>query len=132
MSYDNPRIELHHSVLDIVMAMSEGNPGAVTVLTHMIKNGANVDPDDFMGGLGAILGLDSHDIYGSDIWILYKDVCGESLVRVLTLLRAIQLGFMPERELKDAIAANAPLSDEQWLKYDNEVRTRLPAFGATL
>jgi hypothetical protein len=57
----------------------------------------------FMGPYGPILALDSHGIYGPHIWILYKEICGESIPRTIAILRAVQLGFLKEQDLLDEI-----------------------------
>lgn len=47
--------------------------------------------------------MDTLGIYGSRIWMLYKDVCGEDLVKTIAILRSYQLGFLNEVELNFAI-----------------------------
>lgn len=122
------RIGLQDTVMDMLIKMSGGNPGALTVLSQLMREGDAIDPDNIMGGLGNILSLDTHQIYDDKIWIFYKDVCGQSLVTMLGLLRAVQLGFMPESELKAAIR-NERIDIEVEMKYLAQVRARLPAFG---
>jgi hypothetical protein len=97
------RIGLKDTTMDTVLKMSEGNPGALRVVMDMMKDGGAIDPDSWAGGLGAVLGLDSHGIYGSRIWMLYKDVCKEDLVSMLAVLRACQLGHISEATLHQAI-----------------------------
>ena len=97
------RIEITDSTMDIIVKMAEGSPGAVTVLTRMLKDGAKIDPQSFAGGVGAVLGLDTHKIYGSRIWMLYKDVCGEDLTKTLAVLRACQLGKLSDIAMQHAI-----------------------------
>lgn len=124
-----PRIELTDSILDIVMKMSEGIPGAVTVLAQMIKDGAAIDPDSFMGGLSSVLLLDTWNIYGSDIWVLYKDVCQQNLTRTLGIIRAAQLGFLPSETLKEWAAGSSVPGQLLVDGYIADVCERLPAFG---
>lgn len=97
------KIQLNDSTTAILAKMAEGNPGAINVLIRMLKEGEAIDPQSFMGGLGAILGLDTHRIYGSKIWMLYKDVCGHDLVKMMAVLRACQLGKLTERAMLHAI-----------------------------
>ena len=97
------RITLSDSIMDVFKRMSEGNPGALTVMAEMLEKGASIDPQGFMGGLGAILSLDTHGIYGSRIWMLYKDVCNQSIISTLAILRACQLGFLRESDMIHAI-----------------------------
>lgn len=99
MSYENPRIALNDSVLDCVVKLSEGNPGAMRVLMEICENAPSIDPDDAFGSLGAMINFDNCDIYGSRIWMLYKDVCGQDLTKTLALGRAVQLGYLPLQDL---------------------------------
>lgn len=127
MSYDKPRInDFNMSMSDVVYALSDGNPGAITVMAQMIEQNARIDPDDAFGALGPLMALDTLDVYGSDIWMLYKDVCGHSLVEMLAVLRANQLGFLEETVLKSAIAGETKLDTFAILK---QVQKRLKAFG---
>lgn len=129
MSYDNPRIKLNDSIQEILINMAGGNPGALTVLINMFKEGGKIDPDDFLGGLGSILSLDSHDIYEHHIWMLYKDVCGQDLTRMFAMLRAVQLGYLAEARLVSAVKDGQTFSAEEIEGYEKKVRERLPAFG---
>ena len=97
------RIQLTDTFMGAAIKMSDGNPGALTVVARIIKEGGDIDPDGFMGGFGAVLGLDTHRIYGARIWMLYKDVCGEDLRVTLAILRSVQLGFLSESALNHAI-----------------------------
>lgn len=114
--------------------MSEGNPGALNVLTQIIKNGAEIDPDGAMGGLGAILMLDTYGFYGSPIWCLYKDLCNMNLTKTLGIIRAMQLGFVDSRLVHRAIGDGNMVRGEPGLvdveKLVAEVKERLPKFGA--
>lgn len=88
---------------DVVIALADGNPGATVVMAQMFKQGAEIDPDSSLGGLGAVLSLDTHKIYGPRIWMLYKDVCGQDIRIMLAILRAVQLGYLSESALNRAI-----------------------------
>ena len=126
-SHGNARIQLTDNVQDVLLKMVEGNPGAVTVCMQLLEKGRKIDPDGFMGGLGIILSLDTHSIYGSRIWMLYKDVCGEHLGRMCGLLRAVQLGFFSDSNLDAMIDGN--YTGEKTLDgLVVEVQERLPNF----
>lgn len=129
MSYDNPRITLDDSVQEIIIKMSGGNPGALSVLVNVFKHNASIDPDDLFEGLGPILSLDTFNIYDSDIWRLYKGVCGENLERMLMLVRACQLGYLAESRLKAGIDESVPFTPDLIADLDKRVRQRLPKFG---
>lgn len=130
MSYDNPRIKLTDSILDVVVNLSDGNPGAVRVLTELMAASPKVDPQSAFGPLAPLLDLDNLDIYGPKIWIFFKDVCGKDIVNMLAAMRAVQLGLMPETKIKNAVATMSPLDCQEILKG---VMVRLDQFNrATL
>lgn len=101
----NTKIQLNDSMQDVMFKMSEGNPGALNVCVQILKEGARIDPDDIMGGLGTILSLDTLGLYGSKIWMLYKGVCGGDLPKMLAVLRGCQLGFVTDAQLRRAVDA---------------------------
>lgn len=90
-------------MMDVMTKMSEGNPGALTVCMNILKNGERIDPDGAMGGLGPILSLDTLNLYGSKIWMLFKDVCESDLAQMLAVLRGWQLGMLSETQVRHAV-----------------------------
>lgn len=126
------RIELTDTTLDVLLKMADGNPGAIRVLGELMKEGPVIDPDSWGGGLASVLDLDTLEIYGPQIWVLYKDVCGSDIRRLILLQRAAQLGFFRHDRIK-AMAADdsrrARLSDEEWAEIDSKVCERLPRFA---
>jgi hypothetical protein len=116
------RIKLDDTMLDIFIKMSEGNPGATSVMTQLVKYGLVID--GYSGGIMDIMHLDAKGIYGSQIWVLYKDVCKESLVNLVALLRYYQLGLMPDDNLfdecRDFVAVRAAVK-ERLPKFNVEV-----------
>ena len=69
----------------------------------IMTNAPIIDLDEKMDGLGYILDLDSHKVYGHRIWMLFKDVCDQSLERMLASLTACRLGLMSFDKLNHAI-----------------------------
>jgi len=130
---ENTRITLMDTPGSATAKLSECNPGALSVCYRLIVEGEEIDPDDLMGGLGNLLSLDTHGIYGSDIWLLYKDICKQSLVDMIGVLRAVQLGFANEVQLHCAIrACNDPSLGPYEFDVEGlvaQVRERLPRFG---
>lgn len=122
------KLELGDNGVTILMKMSEGNPGALTALMRMMKEGAEIDPVSAFGGLGGILALDTHGIYGSRIWMLYSDVCDKDLTKMLGVLRGVQLGLLDEAAMQRAIDDfGAGLDVDAVVKL---VKTELPEFAA--
>lgn len=125
----NTRIELTDTSMSATMKICEGNPGAMSVCVELFKNGDKIDPDAALGGLSCLLSLDTHSIYGSHIWMLYKDVCGENITKTIAVLRSVQLGFLSEEKLHAAIINRGDGIDVENL-YDR-VKIQLPKFDAS-
>lgn len=125
MSYENPRIKLDDSTMMVLQKMAGGNPGAITVLVDILREGDRIDPQGIGGGFDAILSLDTADIYEERIWMLFKDVCGENLMRLFACLRANQLGFITRAQLNDAIDGKGGLDVDDMVR---RVKERLDQF----
>ena len=123
-----------NTVMDAIFELSEGNPGAVTVIANMMKIATRVDPQSWTKDLTPIIEFDEWNLAGSRIWMLFKDVCGQNPVAVFTLFRAVQLGFIPREtvlgkvEQHYTITAGHPLDipglykqvKEKLVRFDEE------------
>jgi len=124
------RIDLNTSIKEMFVKMAGGNPGALTVCLEMFKQEKSIDPDSLLAPIAAILSLDQLNIYEHRIWLLYKDVCSQDMVKTLGLLRANQLGFLSSAQLNHAIDNSGNGVDvNDMLK---KVKKRLPEFGKIL
>jgi hypothetical protein len=121
-----PKIQLDMSAMDMIMVMSEGNPGALKVLMESLDKVPEVDPDDVFGPWGLMMHLDSLGIYGERIWMLYKDLCGENITNTIAMARAWQLGIVRESDLKDAINGLTIFNVSDIIE---KVKERLPSFA---
>lgn len=127
------RIELDDTVQDIVMKMSNMNPGAISVLINICRETSRIDPDNAMGEFGVMMFLDTLGIYGSDIYFLYADFCKRDTEKMLAVLRAVQLGFFCGNTLADA-ASRRDMSGLAMVPVDElcrRVKDRLPNFVIT-
>lgn len=121
------RIKLTDTLIGASVKLGEGNPGAISVIMQLIKNGSIIDPDAAFGELAHLLSLDTFGIYGPRIWMLYKDVCGEDLVNTIAVLRAVQLGKLSENVMNHAIDNYGEGIDTKSIL--EIVQTELPKFG---
>jgi len=64
-------IDIDGSVLDMLLLMSEGNPGAAIVLSRIMNK--------CDAGAMSIFDLDDMNIRGTQIWVAFKDICNEDL-----------------------------------------------------
>lgn len=127
----NTRITATDTTISALVKMAEGNQGAITAMAQIVIEAPKIDPDDFMGGFGSILSLDSYGIYGSNIYVLWSDICDRDLVKTIGLLRACQLGFFSSDKLADA-CSKEDRSGKSTIPVDDliaKVKERLPEFG---
>ena len=68
------------TIMDVLLTMSEGNPGGMTVLGELLKSDANL-------GFWLVLDLDDMNIRGSQIWVGFKDHCKEDLHTFIAAVR---------------------------------------------
>ena len=121
------RIGIDDSGLDIAVKMAEGNPGALSVLTRTFNEAEKIDPDNAFGPFGPAMILDTFGIYGSDIWVLYKDVADQDLAKMIGILRAVQMGVTHQGELKLALVRG--MTDERKTDLLDRVKKLLPNFN---
>lgn len=133
----NLRIKsLTSTMQECIIIIAEGNPGAVTAMMHIIAEKPKIDPDAFDGGALFPLDMDQYGFYGSQIWILWKDVCKQEAINLIALLRANQLGQLAgitgERIQKAVAAHNARPFEAEEFDFPTiiaAVKERLPKFG---
>jgi len=82
--------------------MSDGNPGGLTAMIQLLKETESIDPINALGGVGNILQLDDMGIYGTDIYVLWSDICDRNTARLITVLRATQLGLISRETVINA------------------------------
>ncbi len=124
------RIGLNDNTTDVLSKMSEGNPGALSAMMECLADKGKTDPNAFMGGLGVLLSLDTLEIYGSDIYVLWSDICDKDTVKFIASIRAHQLGFISGLLLQDA-SSRQDYSGKDLIDVDslyNQVCERLPDF----
>src|ERR1035437_2480941 len=119
-------MQLTDTPQSMIVKMCEGNPGALRVLLNCVTQGAAIDPDHILGGIAPILELDELGLYGSNIWILYKDVCKEDLPDMIAMLRAWQLGFVERTKILHAVENYGEGIDVAALRV--KVEEKLPNF----
>lgn len=130
-----PRISETDSARTAVTKLCEGNPGALRVLCDLFKASPVVDPGAMAGsGLAPLLLLDEWGVYGPHIWLLYKDICGEDITRMLTVMRAAQLGIiLPDEILMSIKLADGPGGGYRgFINQDSlleKVQERIPDFA---
>lgn len=118
------RLKLEMSFNDALFALSEGNPGAINVLMDAFRNADTIDPEG-MGAWGFLLNLDLFEIYGSRIWVLFKDLCGENLARTIAMVRSVQMGVISKDDLYGMLAGESSLNPTD---VAARLKEKLPSF----
>jgi hypothetical protein len=124
------RINLTDNTVDVITKMAEGNPGALTAMMNLIKETPKIDPDNIMGSIGTLLMLDTWGIYGTDIYVLWSDICGRDTAKTISVIRACQLGIFNPTILKDA-THRQDYSGKKLIPVEElykQVKERLPLF----
>lgn len=94
------KITNNMSFVEMMSVMSEGNPGALTVLMQM---------QQYKNGMLYILLLDSLDIRGSKIWMLYSDSCDKNVGKYNRTLMALKCGAYSEEEIQGNLKLNSSI-----------------------
>lgn len=131
MNTSKNRIQLGDTTMVAVMKMADGNYGAMDALMKLLQSD-HVDPDNLLGGIGVILNLDTLQIYGTDIYVLYSDICDKDIVKMIAVLRATQMGWFDSSVLKDA-CGRQDYSGRQMVPVEDlyiKVKTGLPKFNS--
>lgn len=113
-----------------VLKLSERNPGAMNVLIQSLQLSAKVDPKNGFGNLGFATLCDFFGVYGEQLWMLYADVCRSRYERAHAVLRAVQLGLIPETLLHNWLDGRVPLPDIAVVDtLITQVRHSIPEFA---
>ena len=124
------RITMNDSGQEILIKMCDGNPGALTAMMEIMQKGASID-SDAASPVSSILLLDSCGIYGTDIYVLWSDICNRNTVHMMAILRATQLGLFDRSTLKDACSRQDYSGKEMVpiTELCEKVLIRLPSFN---
>lgn len=96
------KIKSTDTIESAMIKMSEGNPGALTVLMILIK-------EDEMNIVKYILALDTLEIYGSNIYILWNDCCDRNISKVKDIIDSWRSCFLSAEAIHKAIDTSIPI-----------------------
>lgn len=103
------KIQLNDTPLSATLLISVGNIGAAKALATCSMLAEEIDPQCMLGAFGMLGQLESMEIYGADVWLLFKVVCGERPPAFHAVLRAVQLGLLRGETVKKAIRGELKL-----------------------
>lgn len=126
------RISLSDGFQDVIIKMTDENPGAISALIALSNEVTDIDPDNDFGPFGPALSFDTYEIYGSSIYVIWNDKCFRESRKTLLLLKAVQLGILQKSRLQ-AMAADQTgsinLTAEEWSDIDVRVCEKLDKFS---
>lgn len=85
------RIELTDTPINAIVKMSEGNPGAMSFMAQALKEPENL--------ILIILPLDTLEIYGSKIYMLWNDACDRDIKKVKRVIERWRTGELTKEEI---------------------------------
>ena len=93
----NTRITSDMSIEDMLITMSEGNPGALTCMMEMLQN----DP---LSAISNIMLFDTLGIYGSKLYMVWNDCCGRDMEKFEKTLQAFREGKFTQEEIHENLS----------------------------
>lgn len=86
------KIKEEMTVKDVLVEMSEGNPGALTFLME------EINLQDEKRFIADIIFFDTYEIYGSKLYMFWNDACGRDLNKVKeTILLIVSKNITKEK-----------------------------------
>lgn len=76
------KIELTDSGMDVIIKMSDGNPGCLSFLMDLASK-------DTMLFCSVALKLDSAELYGSEVYMLWNDCCGRDTDKTVRMIKSL-------------------------------------------
>lgn len=99
------KLKLNDTLLTGIIKLSDGNPGAAVALCDICKVAEEIDTflsKPKLSGMPYLLLIDSLNIYGTDIYVLYSDICEKNAAKTMAVLRATRLNILEISKLKEA------------------------------
>lgn len=93
------RIKMTDSVEDVIIKLAEGNPGALTTLFEIMKE----KELDITKYLETFLVIDTMELYGSYLYMLWNDCCNRDIKKVLNVIEGYQNGKINKNDLNERI-----------------------------
>lgn len=126
------RLTPQDTLVDAAAKLVDGNPGAAHAVAALLKAAVDgVDPGQPFGPHGPLFALDELELYGVDIWRVFKE-CQQDALKFTALLRGWRLGLVRREQLVAASRHVPPPLGVPPLNVASvleQVKTRLPRFG---
>lgn len=93
------KLQLTDSTIEILDKMSEGNPGAISILTTLLFKETTEELVDSV--MHIILPLDTLGVYGSKLYMLWTDACDKNTDKVKKVIELWRTGKLTKEEIHE-------------------------------
>lgn len=88
------RINVNSTIAEIVSSISEGNPGAMSVVMYFLTE----------GDILSVLMFDKLELYGSKLYMLWNDCCGRNFINVKKVLDLWQQERISKEDIHEHVS----------------------------
>ena len=92
------RLQLMDSMYDIIVKMSDGNPGAISFIMEL-----KVQYNNDAQWVQALLAFDMMELYGSQLYMLWNDSCDRDCTKVIKIVEAYKRGKITNTDIDERI-----------------------------
>lgn len=89
-------------ILDKVMQLANGNPGAITSLLQLFHQFETCELSEYITFHEVLDVLKDNSIKGTDLYVLFHDIANYNMDDALVILLATKLNILPSAILRDA------------------------------
>lgn len=93
------KLQLTDSTMEILDKMSEGNPGALSILTTLLFKETTEELVDSV--MHIILPLDTLGVYGSKLYMLWTDACDKNEDKVKKVIELWRISKLTKEEIHE-------------------------------
>lgn len=112
------KIQLTDDTMEILYKMSEGNPGAISILTKLLSKETTQELVDSI--INVILPLDTLGVYGSKLYMLWVDACDNNTDKVKKVIELWRNGKLTKEEIHENLNQNYAKPFDQVEEFFNK------------
>lgn len=93
------KIKIGDSLKDIIYKISEGNPGVIAFILEL----SNLCDKKAINFVKLLMIIDSMELYGSSLYMLWNDSCGRDINKSIKIIQAFRVGIITKQHIKERI-----------------------------
>jgi hypothetical protein len=115
------------TAMEMIQAISNGNPGTIAVLAGILKDYKKIDPENSMGIFGYLAILDTFKIYDGSLWGIHSKISEMSVLKTIAILRGLQLGILSIQKVNKYLKGGIDTPD--FFALITEIRSKIKNFA---